>query len=71
VPQDGYYQHPFAMRGFVHIFDNSELSATGNISRARSIFLDMLKQVCWTILPTTLSCMYVTSQKEYYFSGSV
>lgn len=70
-PQDGYYKHPFAMSGFVLIFDNSELSATGNISQARHRFLEMLKQVCWTTLPSTLSCMYVTSQKGYCFSGSV
>lgn len=69
MPQCGYYQCPFAMCGFVLIFDNSELSAAGDISRARSIFLDMLKQASWTAFPTTLSCMYVTSQKEYHFSG--
>jgi hypothetical protein len=68
-PQAGYYQRPFATRGFVLIFDNSELSATGDISQARHKFLDMLKQVSWTTIPDTLSCIYVTSQKEYHFSG--
>jgi len=59
-----YYHKPFANRGLVLLFDNSDLVAPGNAELAQNRFLDTFRESTnWGLLPDTLSCIWVTPQK--------
>lgn len=58
-----YYPKPFANRGLVLLFDNSDLVCTGDVGAARNRFLEELNEyTARSSLPNTLSCILVTQQ---------
>lgn len=58
-----YYSKPFANRGLVLLFDNSDLVCTGDVGVARNRFLKELNEyTTQSSLPNTLSCIWVTQQ---------
>lgn len=64
-----YYDNPFAKRGIILLFDNSDLVCNGDaklarVELARNQFLEGLKEyITQSSLPSTLSCIWVTQQK--------
>ena len=63
-----YYKHPFAKRGIVLLFDNSDLVCNGDaklagVELARNQFREELKEyITQSSLPRTLSCIWVTQK---------
>jgi hypothetical protein len=63
-----YYKHPFAKRGIVLLFDNSDLVCNADaklagVELARNQFREELKEyITQSSLPRTLSCIWVTQK---------
>jgi len=67
--QPEYYPKPFAKKGVVLLFDNSDLACAGDVELARNLFLEVFNKTTWTSVPTTLSCIWVTRQKRLDYPG--
>jgi hypothetical protein len=65
-----YYSKPFAKRGLVLLFDNSDLVCSGNAEVARSGFWKRFRELInWNSFPDALSCIWVTSQGRDNYRG--
>lgn len=70
VQPNDYYSEPFAKRGIVLLFDNSELASdTLNVESARKSFFEEFKKIKWELLPDTLSCIWVAPNGRLDYVG--
>jgi len=70
VKPNEYYPEPFAKRGIVLLFDNSELfNDILKVESARKNFFQEFIKLKWESLPDTLSCIWVTSQERKSYQG--
>ncbi len=68
--QPGYYPKPFAKRGLVLLFDNSDLVCSGDAEVARGKFQERFRELTdWDSLPDTLCCIWVTPQRRKNYQG--
>jgi len=70
VKPNEYYPEPFAKRGIVLLFDNSELANdTSKVEAARQSFFEEFTKLKWEPLPDTLSCIWVSPKGREDYSG--
>jgi len=70
VQSNEYYPEPFAKRGIVLLFDNSELvNDILKVEAARKSFFEEFTKLRWESFPDTLSCIWVTSQEIRSYPG--
>jgi hypothetical protein len=70
VQPNEYYPKPFANRGIVLLFDNSELTFTSNVEIARDKFWErFIELIDWNSLSSKLSCIWVSPYKKVEFQG--
>jgi hypothetical protein len=64
-----YHTKPFAKRGIVLLFDNSELARAVDVELARDRFREVFDKTTWASVPSTLLCIWVTPQKRLDYRG--
>lgn len=70
VKPNEYYPEPFAKRGIVLLFDNSELvNDIFKVEAARKIFFEEFAKLQWELLPDTLSCIWVSPKCRLDYQG--
>jgi len=72
VQPNDYYSEPFAKRGIVLLFDNSELvNDTSKVEAARKSFFEEFTKLKWDLFPDTLSCIWVSPKSRLDYQGRV
>lgn len=70
VQPNDYYSEPFAKRGIVLLFDNSDLVSSGNIEIARDKFRERFNELAdWDSYSNRLSCIWVTIRSREEYNG--
>jgi len=70
VQPNDYYSEPFATRGIVLLFDNSELANdTFKVESARKSFFEEFMKLKWELFPDTLSCIWVAPKGRLDYFG--
>jgi len=70
VLPNAYYPKPFAKRGIVLLFDNSELvNDTLKVESARKSFFKEFAKLKWELFSDTLSCIWVAPKRRLDYSG--
>jgi len=64
-----YYPKPFAKRGVVLLFDNSDSPSAGDVELARNRFREVFEKTTWDSVPDTLLCVWVTPRKRVDYHG--
>jgi hypothetical protein len=72
VQPNDYYSKPFAKRGIVLLFDNSELvNDTFKVESARKSFFEEFMKLKWELFPDTLSCIWVAPKSRLDYQGRI
>ncbi|MFC1865152.1 hypothetical protein ACFLYB_00350 [Chloroflexota bacterium] len=70
VKPNDYYSEPFAKRGIVLLFDNSDLVSSGNIEIARAKFRERVSELAdWNSYSNRLSCIWITIRGREEYTG--